>query len=65
MESKLSYFFARFNTKFCKFNIHPNNSSFYRRVAFNTLLILTFLQKGGIFKGGLNSLKNCLNAETP
>lgn len=58
MESKRSYFFVRFNTKFCKFNIHPNNSSFYR-------LFLPFYKEGGIFKGGLNSLKNCLNAETP
>lgn len=28
-------------------------------------LFLPFYKEGGIFKGGLNSLKNCLNAETP
>lgn len=28
-------------------------------------LLLPFYKEGGIFKGGLNSLKNCLNAETP
>lgn len=27
-------------------------------------LFLPFYKEGGIFKGGLNSLKNCLNAET-
>lgn len=28
-------------------------------------LFLPFYKEGGIFKWGLNSLKNCLNAETP
>lgn len=28
-------------------------------------LFLPFYKEGGIFKGDLNSLKNCRNAETP
>lgn len=64
MESKRSYFFVRFNTKFCLTIIRIIAVSI-DELHLILSLFLPFYKEGGIFKGGLNSLKNCLNAETP